>query len=60
MAQFKRLIRVDTLIILQCSFEGQQLDMQLVGLVQQSIAAVFQFLNLVHVSDLCSIRLGVG
>ncbi|MEE5126697.1 hypothetical protein V2J80_16485 [Pseudomonas alliivorans] len=59
-AQFTFLSRLDALIIVQSGFKGLQLDMQLVGLVQQLIAAVFQFLDLVHESGLCSIRWGVG
>ncbi|KTB89010.1 hypothetical protein AO073_12310 [Pseudomonas syringae ICMP 11293] len=58
--QFALLGRPNGLLIFQRGFKRQHLGMQLVSLFQQLIAAVLPFLDLVHVSGLCSIRLGVG
>ncbi|RMS51912.1 hypothetical protein ALP64_203025 [Pseudomonas syringae pv. actinidiae] len=59
-AQFALLGRLNGLLTFQRGFKRQQLGVQLISLFQQLFAAVFQLLDLVHESGLCSIRLGVG
>ncbi|MNI26524.1 hypothetical protein D3C73_802260 [compost metagenome] len=59
-AQFALLSRLDGFLTFQHRLKGQQFGAQLFCLAAQTVATVFQVLNLVHVFSLCSIRLWVG